>query len=627
MTTSSPLPRLRLPVIMAPMFLTSTPQMVVAACRAGLMGAIPALNQRSTKGLEDWLIEIGTALAATPEAAPFAVNLIVSRKHNPRLDADLALVVKHRVPVVITAFGAEPEVIAAVQSYGGLVFHDVASRRHAEKIAGTGVDGLIALTSGAGGHTGHLSPFAAVAEVRKVFDGLIILAGAVSSGADIAAARAMGADLVSMGTRFIATQEAPVPEAQKQMMLAAGASDVMVTSRLTGADAAFLRPSLRAVGLDPEALPEPGTTEAKPWRDIWSAGQGVGSIDDIPTIAELAERLRQDYDAALTRLSEDAYRAPAGRVTDLPVIEATALASLHDMGDGVACFRAHSKLNTFDPQVQDMLAQTLERAGHDFAALVLANDDPKAFSAGADLGFFTRMIQSPDGAAQIGAYGRRGQALFAQMRRAPIPVVAAVHGFALGGGCEFQMHADATIAHDAALIGLPEAGIGLVPGWGGCTQLYLRLSAAAPDLGPVEVARRCLSVLFAGRILPAAEARGVGLLRPTDGILGDRAGLAAAAKARALALLPGYAPPQELRLPMPRDLGEVLAALPDTPDQSPTDRTLAQALAAILVDPSGHSTEAQIMAREVETLAHLVQQAPVQARIAHMLATGQRLKN
>ncbi|NTE68211.1 nitronate monooxygenase [Agrobacterium tumefaciens] len=307
-----PLDRLRLPALVAPMFLTSNPDLVVAACSAGLLAALPALNQRSSEGFEDWLNEIEARLAHVPHAAPHAVNLIV-HKSNPRLEADMEIVVRHKVPVVITAFGAVREVVDAVHSYGGLVFHDVASRRHAEKVAESGVDGLIALGSGAGGHTGHLSPFAAIAEMRQVFDGLIILAGAISSGADIVAARAMGADMVSMGTRFIATREAAVSEAQKQMMLSANAADVLITPNLTGAAATFMRPSIIAAGLDPENLPHFGapdaTRESKSWRDIWSAGQGVGSIRDIPSVAELCDRLEREYQDAIDGLAADPFRA------------------------------------------------------------------------------------------------------------------------------------------------------------------------------------------------------------------------------------------------------------------------------------------------------------------------------
>jgi len=306
----SPLHRLRLPVIVAPMFLTSSPDLVVEACRNGLLGALPALNQRTSVGFEAWLTEIETRLADCPEAAPYAVNLIVHRS-NKRLEADLEVVIRHRVPVIITAFGVRRDVIDAVHGYGGLVFHDVASRRHAEKLTDAGVDGLIALASGAGGHTGHLSPFAVLGEIRQVYDGLLILAGAISSGADVLAARAMGADLVSMGTRFIATREAAVSDAQKQMMLEAGAVDVMVTQNLTGAAASFLVPSIRAAGMDPGNLPLVGTPDAaresRAWRDIWSAGQGVGSIRDLPDMADLCKRLRQEYCMAAARIGSDPF--------------------------------------------------------------------------------------------------------------------------------------------------------------------------------------------------------------------------------------------------------------------------------------------------------------------------------
>lgn len=307
-----PLDRLRLPAIVAPMFLTSNPDLVVAACSSGLLGALPALNQRTSAGFEAWLNEIEERLGSVACPAPHAVNLIV-HKSNPRLHADLEIVVRHKVPVVITAFGAVREVVDAVHSYGGLIFHDVASRRHAEKVAESGVDGLIALGAGAGGHTGHLSPFAAIAEVRQVFGGLIILAGAMSCGSDIVAARAMGADMVSMGTRFIATREAAVSDVQKQMMLAAAAADVLITPNLTGASATFMRPSIIAAGLDPDDLPHFGspdaTRESKSWRDIWSAGHGVGSISDVPSVAELCDRLQQEYQEAIDSLSVDPFRA------------------------------------------------------------------------------------------------------------------------------------------------------------------------------------------------------------------------------------------------------------------------------------------------------------------------------
>ena len=320
-------------------------------------------------------------------------------------------------------------------------------------------------------------------------------------------------------------------------------------------------------------------------------------------------------------------------VADLPVLAGNDMATLHDLGDGVVCFRAHTKMNTFDPGVFDLMEDTLDHAGRSYQAMVLANDDPRAFSAGADLTFFTRMIDSPGGAEKISAYGQRGQGLFVRMMRAPVPVVAAVHGFALGGGCEFQMHADATIALADAGIGLPEAGIGLVPGWGGCTRLYARMLAADPAADPVMLARRAFGPLFSGRIaVDASEARDMGLLRPSDAVIPDRGELLATAKARALSLVPGYVPPAPIALPVAGDpgVGAILSALEGQDDLSDTDLTVARKLAHILTGGTGTAatvTEAEMMALEVQTLAELVSWAPVRTRIDHMLATGQRLRN
>ena len=318
------------------------------------------------------------------------------------------------------------------------------------------------------------------------------------------------------------------------------------------------------------------------------------------------------------------------------VIASNAFATVHDLDDGVACFRAHTKMNTFDPGVFEMLEETLDRAGKDFDALVLANDDPRAFSAGADLSFFMRMVDSPDGPAQINAYGKRGQGLFMRMYRTPVPVVAAVHGFALGGGCEFQMHADATVAHAEANIGLPETGVGLVPGWGGCTRLYARAYAADPEAGPVDLAKRAFATLFSGKVSgSAAEAEALGLLRPTDEIVMHRAHLIEAAKARALALVAGYVPPVPLELPVagPAGKGEILAAAHAdlaAGKITETDLALADTLAGILTGgPDARETvmEADMMALEAATLARLVTWQPARARVEHMLATGKRLRN
>ncbi|MCI5076081.1 nitronate monooxygenase family protein [Oricola sp.] len=293
--------RLRLPAISAPMFLTSGPDLVVEVCRSGILGTFPALNQRTTEGFADWLAEIQTRLAAHEAAAPYGVNLIV-HKSNPRLEADLREVVRHKVPLVITSLGAVSELVDAVHSYGGLVFHDVINRRHAEKAAAAGVDGLIAVCAGAGGHAGTMSPFAMVEEIRSFFDGAIVLAGAMSTGRHIAAARMMGADLAYLGTRFIATREAMVGDAYKQMIVTSGASDILYTPNISGVHANFMRPSIAAAGLDPDNLPAHAEldmqNEAKAWKTVWSAGQGVASIGDILPAAELCERLVKEYAVA-----------------------------------------------------------------------------------------------------------------------------------------------------------------------------------------------------------------------------------------------------------------------------------------------------------------------------------------
>lgn len=292
---------LRLPVIVAPMFLTSGPDLVVETCRSGLVGTFPALNQRTTAGFVAWLDEIRERLDAHPGSAPFGVNLIVHRS-NPRLNADLAEVIAHRVPLVITSLGAVRDVVDAVHSYGGLVFHDAISRRHAEKAAEAGVDGIIAVCAGAGGHAGTLSPFAFVSEIRSFFDGTIVLAGAISTGAHIAAARVMGADLAYMGTRFIATDEAMVSDAQKEMTASARSGDILYTPNISGVAANFLRQSITAAGLDPESLPAHAALdmnkEAAAWKAVWSAGHGVGAFSDILPASVLCQKLLEEYSVA-----------------------------------------------------------------------------------------------------------------------------------------------------------------------------------------------------------------------------------------------------------------------------------------------------------------------------------------
>ncbi len=311
---------LRLPVVAAPMFLTSGPALVTECCKAGIIGTFPALNQRSTEGFREWLQEITNTLQGT-NAAAYGVNLIV-HKTNPRVNADLEVCAEFKVPLIITSLGAVKDLVEKVHSYGGVVFHDVTTAKHARKAAEAGVDGLILVSAGAGGHAGAINPFALFHEVRSFFKGTILLAGAISTGSDVAAARMMGADLAYMGTRFIATQESYVSARYKEMLLEASASDILYTPAISSVPANFLRQSIVEAGLDPEKLvPPPGIDmshitepykkgseeKAKAWRDVWSAGQGVGAIHDLPTTATLVERLIGEYrEARATFTREDA---------------------------------------------------------------------------------------------------------------------------------------------------------------------------------------------------------------------------------------------------------------------------------------------------------------------------------
>lgn len=305
--------RLRLPVVAAPMFLISNPQLVLACCANGVVGSFPALNQRESSGFKAWLEEIEAGLALLENPAPYAVNLIVHNS-NPRLQADLAICIEHKVPIVITSLGAVKEVVDAVHSYGGLVFHDVTTRRHAEKAAEAGVDGLIAVAAGAGGHAGTWSPFALVAEIRQFFDKTVLLAGCLNHGHDILAAQVIGADLAYLGTRFIATQESHAPDEYKQMVLTSRAVDIVHTAAVSGVPASFMRQSLENAGFDLATLQaksesstgtrlKPLNDEAKAWKTVWSAGQGVGDINDVPTMQQLITRLDTEYREAIKRVS------------------------------------------------------------------------------------------------------------------------------------------------------------------------------------------------------------------------------------------------------------------------------------------------------------------------------------
>ncbi|MGC3987413.1 MAG: nitronate monooxygenase family protein [Pseudorhodoferax sp.] len=296
---------LRLPVISSPMFLISNPEMVIAQCVNGIVGSFPALNARPQEELGVWLLRIQAALDADRAAggtpAPYAVNLVI-RAGTERFHADLATCVEHRVPIVITSLGDPADVVTQVHAYGGLVVHDVTSARHARRALRAGVDGLILVCAGAGGHAGALSPFALLGEVRQFHDGLLVLAGAISDGRAIVAAQALGADLVYMGTRFIATQESGAVDAYKQMLVDATASDIVYTPHFSGISANYLRASIVAAGLDPDNLPvvdaaavRAGGDRQKRWKHIWGAGQGVGSIQDVPRMPELLDRLEHEY--------------------------------------------------------------------------------------------------------------------------------------------------------------------------------------------------------------------------------------------------------------------------------------------------------------------------------------------
>ena len=307
----------RLPVIAAPLFIISHPALTLAQCKAGVVGSFPALNARPEAQLDEWLAEITGELAAhnarnpSRPAAPFAVNQIV-HKSNKRLEHDLMLCVKYKVPIVISSLGAVPEVNAAIHSYGGIVLHDVINNRHANSAIRKGADGLIAVAAGAGGHAGTLSPFALIQEIRTWFDGPLLLSGAISTGGAVLAAQAMGADMAYVGSAFIATTEARASDAYKQMIVDSSANDIVYSNYFTGIHGNYLKPSIAAAGMNPAQLPEAdpskmdfetATTGAKAWKDIWGCGQGIGAVTEIGPVSALVDRLAREYDEARQRVS------------------------------------------------------------------------------------------------------------------------------------------------------------------------------------------------------------------------------------------------------------------------------------------------------------------------------------
>ena len=301
------------PIIGAPLFLVSGPDLVIAQCKAGIIGSFPALNARPQHVLDEWIVRIKTELAEYKEAnpdkkvAPFAVNQICHGS-NDRLMDDMMTCVKHEVPIIITSLRPPAEVVEAAHSYGGKVFHDVISVRHAQKAAEQGVDGLILVCAGAGGHAGALSPFALLREVKKWFDGTVILSGSIGDGYSVASAIALGADFAYLGTRFIATKEANADQEYKKMLEESAASDIVYSSLFTGVHGNYLKPSIKNAGLDPDNLPEAdkssmnfgsgGNTDSKAWKDIWGSGQGIGAIEDSPSVDELVGRLKAEYESA-----------------------------------------------------------------------------------------------------------------------------------------------------------------------------------------------------------------------------------------------------------------------------------------------------------------------------------------
>ncbi|WP_349254602.1 NAD(P)H-dependent flavin oxidoreductase [Patiriisocius hiemis] len=293
------------------MFLISGPELVIASCKAGIVGTFPALNQRTTEGFEEWVIQIKQELAAWEKetgkkAAPFGVNIIVHHT-NPRVEADLKICVKHQVPLIITSLGAVQQVVQAVHSYGGVIFHDVVKRRHAEKAIEAGVDGLILVCNGAGGHAGVLHPVPFINEIKSIFDGTILLSGCLSTGRDVAAATQMGADFAYMGTRFINTHESKASEEYKQMIIDSSADDIVYTAAISGVPANFMRKSLESMGITKEQWERKAKvdfgkeldSEAKAWKTLWSAGQGVSAIQDTVSLEKLVSSMKKEFKEAI----------------------------------------------------------------------------------------------------------------------------------------------------------------------------------------------------------------------------------------------------------------------------------------------------------------------------------------
>jgi nitronate monooxygenase len=315
----APLDRLPFPVIGSPLFIISNPKLVIAQCISGVVGSMPALNARPAEQLEEWLIEITEALAAynkaNPDkpAAPFAINQIV-HKSNDRLEHDMAMCVKYKVPIIITSLGAREDINAAAHSYGGVVLHDVINNKHAHKAIEKGADGLIAVAAGAGGHAGVKSPFALIQEIRQWFDGPVALSGSIANGASILAAQAMGADFAYIGSAFIATEEARASDAYKQSIVDSTSDDIVYSNLFTGVHGNYLAPSIRNAGMDPDNLPESdpskmnfGGDKSKAWKDIWGCGQGISTVTKVQPVADFVAQLKREYAQARARVMSLSY--------------------------------------------------------------------------------------------------------------------------------------------------------------------------------------------------------------------------------------------------------------------------------------------------------------------------------
>ena len=508
--------QMSLPVISAPMFIVSNPKLVLAQCTSGVVGSFPALNARPQSLLNDWLDEIQAGLASYREAhpgakvAPYAVNQIIHQS-NDRLEQDLAVCASHRVPLIITSLRAPGDLVKGIHDWGGKVFHDVTTLRHAEKALEAGVDGLILVCAGAGGHAGTLSPFALLSEVRRFYDGPLILSGAITTGEHVLAAQAMGADFAYMGTRFIASEEANASEGYKSAIVDASASDVLYTPFFTGIPGNYLKASVVAAGLDPANLPAPdsgassfGSGRAKPWKDIWGAGRGVSGIDSVLPTREIVARLR----AGMPRPAP-AWPARTSRkhgATQRPDPENAAMsAGLNIDRDGAVLtltINRPERRNALDNATYAALTEQLARASADASvSAVILTGAGEHFTAGNDLRDFQ---------AERGAGDSAAMSFLRALTTTDVPVIAAVEGYAVGIGVTLLQHCDFVHIGEGATLRLPFVALGLCPE-GASSLLLPRLAGARRAAewllqGKAFGARQALEAGLATTVTPAGQA-------------------------------------------------------------------------------------------------------------------------